>query len=131
MYAVSDAGWWMPAHYWSKGAADYSGALPLPLKANEYNRTSLIVPENLRGAGFQVTAELRVDFTGLTAESAPEILFGSANFGPTGEGEQIADIRRYVCKVPVQSIRQGANRVMVKAKESGAKLAGAELWIHR
>jgi len=131
MYAVSDAGWWMPAHYWSKDAADYSAALPLPLKANEYNRTSLVVPENLRGAGFDVTAELRVDFTGLTGESAPEILFGSANFGPTTEGKQIADIRRFVCRVPVQSITQGANRVMVKTKESGAKLAGAELWIHR
>jgi hypothetical protein len=131
MYSISDAGWWMPAHYWAKGAADFSLALPLPLKANEYERTSLYVPEDLRGAGFDVTAELRVDFAGLTAESTPEILFGSANFGPTSEGEQIADIRRYVCKVPVQSITQGANRVMVKTKASGAKLAGAELWIHR
>ncbi|MBC8353707.1 MAG: hypothetical protein H8E66_17045 [Planctomycetes bacterium] len=131
MYAVSDAGWWMPAHYWAKDAADFSNALPLPLKANEYERTSLHVPEDLRGAGFNVTAELRVDFTGLTAESTPEILFGSANFGPTAGGEQIADVRRYVCKVPVQSIGQGANRVMVKTKESGAKLAGAELWIQR
>jgi hypothetical protein len=131
MYAVSDAGWWMPAHYWAKDAADFTTALPLPLKANEYERTSLNVPEDLRGAGFDVTAELRVDFTGLTAESAPEILFGSANFGPTAEGEQIADVRRYVCEVPIQSIGQGANRVMVKTKESGAKLAGAELWIRR
>ena len=89
------------------------------------------MPEDLRGAGFEVTAELRVDFAGLTAESTPEILFGSANFGATAAGEQIADIRRYVCQVPVQSISQGANRVMVKTKESGAKLAGAELWIHR
>ncbi|MBP85565.1 MAG: hypothetical protein CMJ64_02435 [Planctomycetaceae bacterium] len=131
MYAVSDAGWWMPAHYWAKDAADFSAALPLRLKANEYERTSLYVPEELRGAGFDVTAELRVDFTGLTADSAPEILFGSANFGPTPKGEQITDIRRYVCKVPVQSIAQGANRVMVKTQERGAKLAGAELWIHR
>ena len=89
------------------------------------------MPEDLRGAGFDVTAELRVDFTGLTADSAPEILFGSANFGPTADGEQIADIRRYVCKVPVQSVVQGANRVMVKTKASGAKLAGAELWVQR
>jgi hypothetical protein len=103
----------------------------LPLKANEYEQTSLEVPEDLSGAGFDVTAELRVDFTGLTAESRPEILFGSANFGPTAGGEQIADVRRYVCQVPLQAIGQGANRVMVKAKESGAKLAGAELWIRR
>ena len=131
MYAVSDAGWWMPAHYWAKDAADFTKALPLPLKANEYEQTSLYVPEDLRGAGFDVTAELRVDFAGLTAASAPEILFGSANFGPIAEGEEIAGVRRYVCSVPIQSIGQGANRVMVKTKETGAKLAGAELWIHR
>ena len=131
MYAVSDAGWWMPAHYWANDAADFSNALPLPLKADEYERTSLYVPEDLRGSGFDVTAELRVDFTGLSADSTPEILFGSANFGPATGGEPVADIRRYVCKVPIQSIGQGANRVMVKTKESGAKLAGAELWIQR
>lgn len=131
MYAISDAGWWMPAHYWSKDAADFSQALPLSLKPNEYERTSLYVPEDLRAAGFDVTAELRVDFTGLTDHSTPEILFGSANFGPTGGGEKIADVRRYVCKVPVQAIAQGRNRVMVKTKASGAKLAGAALWIRR
>jgi len=103
----------------------------LPLPADEYAQTSLHVPEDLREAGFDVTAELRVDFTGLTAASTPEILFGSANFGPTADGQQIADIRRYRCQVPVQSIGQGANRVMVKVQESSAKLAGAELWIHR
>lgn len=131
MYAISDAGWWMPAHYWAKDAADFSKALPMPLKANEYEQTSMVVPEDLSGAGFDVTAELRVDFTGLTAESEPEILFGSANFGPTAGGEQTANVRRYVCPVPLQAIGQGANRVMVKTKESGAKLAGAELWIRR
>ncbi len=131
MYAISDAGWWMPAHYWAQDAADFSNALPLPLKPNEYERTALVVPEDLRGAGFGVTAELRVDFSGLTDQSVPEILFGSANFGPTVDGQPIAKVRRYVCKVPVQSISQGANRVMVKTKESGAKLAGAELWIRR
>ncbi len=131
MYAISDAGWWMPSHYWAKDVADFSKALPMPLRANEYERTSLYVPEDLRGAGFNVTAELRVDFTGLTAESNPEILFGSANFGPTASGEQIAEVRRFVCQVPVQSIAQGANRVMVKTQANGAQLAGAELWIRR
>lgn len=131
IYSISDAGWWMPAHYWAKDAADFSKALPLPLTANEYVQTSMYVPEDLRGAGFDVTAELRVDFTGLTAKSTPEILFGSANFGPIGDGEQIAGVRRFVCQVPLQSISQGPNRVMVKTKENGATLAGAELWIRR
>lgn len=131
MHAISDAGWWMPTHFWAKDGADFSKALPLPLKANEYERTWLHVPEDLRGAGLDVTAELRVDFTGLKAGSTPEILFGSANFGTTGNGKQNAGIRRYVCKVPLQAIAQGANRVRVKTKESGAQLAGAELWIHR
>ena len=131
MYAISDAGTWMPTHYWAKDAADFAKALPLPLTAHEYVQTSMLVPEDLRGAGFDVTAELRVDFTGLAAESTPEILFGSANFGPTAGGERFADVHRYVCAVPLQSISQGPNRVMVKVKESGAALVGAELWIQR
>ena len=31
MHAISDAGWWMPSHYWAKDAADFSSALPLDL----------------------------------------------------------------------------------------------------
>ena len=131
MYAISDAGSWMPAHYWAKDVAEYSQALPLPLQANEFERRSLHVPEDFSGASFDVTAELRVDFTGLTPESTPEILFGSANFGPTGGGEQVADVRRYVCQVPLQAIQPGANRVMVKTSATGAMLVGAELWIRR
>jgi hypothetical protein len=131
MYAISDAGSWMPAHFWAKDVAEYSKALPLSLQANTFERRSLHVPEDFSGAGFDVTAELRVDFTGLAAESSPEILFGSANFGPVGGGKKIAGTRRYVCRVPLQAIRQGANRVMVKTQATGAKLVGAELWIRR
>jgi hypothetical protein len=131
MYAISDAGFWMPAHYWAKDVAEYSQALPLSLQANKFERRSLHVPEDFSGVGFSVTAELRVDLTGLSEESTPEILFGSANFGPTGGGKKVADVRRYVCRVPLQSIRQGANRVMVKTKRAGAKLVGGELWIRR
>lgn len=131
MYAISDAGSWMPAHYWAKDVADYSQALPLSLQANEFARCQLHVPEDLGEAGFDVTTELRVDFTGLEQESEPEILFGSANFGPTGGGRIVAGARRYVCQVPLQAIQQGANRVMVKTNATGAKLVGAELWIRR
>jgi hypothetical protein len=131
LYAISDAGSWMPSHYWAKDVAEFSQALPLPLKANEYERRNLHVPEDLSGAGFDVTAELRVDFTGLGEQSEPEILFGSANFGPTAGGKKVADVRRYVCPVPLQAIGQGANRVMVKTTEEGAALVGAELWIRR
>ena len=131
MYAISDAGSWMPAHYWAKDVADYSQALPISLQANEFERCQLHVPEDLGGAGFDVMAELRVDFTGLDEESTPEILFGSANFGPTAGGKTVAGVRRYVCQVPLQAIQQGANRVMVKTKATGAKLVGAELWIRR
>ena len=131
MYGISDAGFWMPSHYWAKDVSDFSQALPMPLKANEFERRSLMVPEDLSGAGFDVTAELRVDFTGLKKESTPEILFGSANFGPTGGGKKVTGVHRFTCKVPVQAIKQGANRVMVKTRETGASLIGAELWIKR
>ena len=130
-YAISDAGSWMPAHFWAKDVAEYSTALPLDLRPNEFERRSLIVPEDLSSAGFDVTVELRVDFTGLNEDSEPEILFGSANFGPTSGGRVVGTAWRYVCQVPIQAIRQGANRVMVKTQESGAKLVGAELWILR
>jgi hypothetical protein len=131
MYAISDAGFWMPAHFWAKDVAEYSTALPLSLQANKFERRYLHVPEDFSSAGFDVTAELRVDFTGLMEESAPEILFGSANFGPTGGGKKVSGVRRYVCPIPLQAINQGANRVMVKTQATGAMLVGAELWIRR
>jgi hypothetical protein len=130
-YAISDAGFWMPSHYWAKDVAEFSKALPVALKPNTFEQRPLHVPEDLSDAGFSVTAQLRVDFTGLKKESTPEILFGSANFGPTAGGKQVHGVRRYTCKVPLQAIRQGANRVMVKTSETGASLIGAELWIQR
>jgi hypothetical protein len=130
-YAISDAGQWMPSHFWAKDVAEFSQALPLLLNANEFARRALHVPEDFSSAGFNVTAELRVDFTGLTTDNTPEILFGSANFGPTGGSETVAGVKRFVCNVPVQAIRQGPNRVMVKTKDAGARLVGAELWVRR
>jgi len=130
-YAISDAGFWMPAHHWAKDVAEFEQALPVALKPNEFHRRPLHVPEDFSQAGFDVTAELRVDFTGLKKDSSPEILFDSANFGPTGGGKQVHGVRRYTCKVPLQAIKQGNNRVMVKTSESGASLIGAELWIKR
>ena len=130
-YAMSDAGSWMPSHYWAKDAADYSRALPLPLKSNEFTQTYMIVPEDLRGSDISVTAEVQVDFTGLSKDSEPTILFGSANFGPQADGQEIAGVRRFNCRVPLQAISKGRNRVMVKVAEVGAKLVGVELWIKR
>jgi hypothetical protein len=130
-YAMSDAGWWMPSHFWAKDAADFSGALPLPLAPNEFTRTYMVVPEDLRGADINVSAEVRVDITGLSAKSTPTILFGSANFGPQSDGQEVAGIRRFKCRVPLQAISNGRNRVMVKVAESNAQLAGVELWIRR
>jgi hypothetical protein len=131
LYAMSDAGWWMPAHFWAKDAADFSAALPLELKPNEFTRTYLTVPENLRGADLSVSAELRIDFTGLSEETEPTVLFGSANFGPQRNGETVSGVRRFTCRVPVQGISKGRNRVMAKVADEGAKLAGVELWIQR
>ena len=49
LYALSDAGSWMPTHYWAKDAEDFSQALPLQLRANEFERTWMHVPEDLAG----------------------------------------------------------------------------------
>lgn len=131
LYGMSDAGWWMPSHYWAKDAADFSTALPLPLVPNEYTRTYMTVPEDLSGADIGVTAEVRIDLVGLSKDSEPQILFGSANFGPQKNGQDVAGVRRFTCRVPVQAISKGRNRVMAKVQEAGAKLAGVELWIRR
>jgi hypothetical protein len=130
-YAMSDAGEWMPSHYWAKDAEEFSGSLPLALAPNDFTQTYMVVPEDLRGADIHVTAELQVDFTGLSRNSQPTILFGSANFGPQSASVEIAGVRRYTCRVPLQAITQGNNRVMVKVAEEEAKLAGVELWIRR
>ena len=130
-YAMSDAGSWMPSHYWAKDAADYSRALPLTLKPDEFTQTYMIVPQDLRGSDISVTAEVRIDFTGLSKDSEPTILFGSANFGPQADGQEIAGVRRFICRVPLQAISKGRNRVMVKVAEAGTKLVGVELWINR
>jgi hypothetical protein len=130
-YAMSDAGSWMPSHYWAKDAADYSRALPLTLKPDEFTQTYMIVPDDLRGSDISVTAEVRLDFTGLSKDSEPTILFGSANFGPQTDGQEIAGVRRFICRVPLQAISKGRNRVMVKVAGARAKLVGVELWIKR
>jgi len=130
-FAMSDAGSWMPSHFWAKDAADYSRALPLPLTSNEFTQTYLIVPDDLRGSNISVTAEVRLDFTGLSKDSEPTILFGSANFGPQIGGQEIAGVRRFICRVPLQAISKGRNRVMVKVAEAGTRLVGVELWIKR
>lgn len=130
-YAISDAGWWMPPHFWAKDAEEFCSALPLPLKPNAFTETYMIVPEDLREADINVTAELQVDFTGLSQDARPTVLFGSANFGPQSDGKEVAGVRRYTCRVPLQAIAQGKNRVMVKIGDEDSKLAGVELWIRR
>ena len=121
----------MPSHYWAKDAAPFKEALPLTLQPNEFTKTYMIVPEDLRGADLNVTAELRVDLTGISEQSRPVILFGSANFGVQSSNRPVADVRRFTCRVPLQAISQGKNRIMVKAADTGAKLVGVELWIQR
>ncbi len=89
------------------------------------------MPEDLRGADISVRAEVRVDLTGLSENAKPTVLFGSANFGPQSGGKDVAGVRRFTCRVPLQAISQGRNRVMVKVDDPDAKLAGVELWIRR
>ena len=131
LYALSDAGWWMPSHYWAKDAEDFSAALPIELAPGAYSRTYMGVAEDLRTADFGVTAELRIDFTGLSSSAEVDILYGSRNFGTQRGGKEVAQIRRFVLPVPLQAIAQGSNRVMVRTNEAGVKLAGAELWVQR
>ena len=131
MYAISDAGWWMPAAHPSKDAEDFSMALPKALKPNQFQNANLYVPEDLSGAAPSVAAELRIDFTGLEATGAPQIFLDTIKLEQTDGGKEVAGVRRFACPVPMSAIHQGTNLLKVKTEAQSAKLAGAELWIRR
>jgi hypothetical protein len=129
LYAISDAGTHMPAHFWAKDAEEYSHALPVALKPGEPTTVPLVIAETVPHAGDHVTAELRLDFTGLTDEAASVARFNGANLTPLGEPQSIAQIRRFVYRVPVAAIKGGDNGLEVAAAAASVQLVGAELWL--
>jgi hypothetical protein len=131
MFAVCDAGWSMPAHYWAKDAEEFSRALPVALDGKPALTVPLIVA-GPRGASEPLPpTELRLDFTGLADAEVPTASLNSHRLERPAGSEVVGEVRRFRYRVPANMSRTGANEICVEAISDKAKLAGAELWIRR
>jgi hypothetical protein len=130
-FAVSDAGWSMPAHYWANDAEEFSRALPVALSSKSATTVPLIVPGPIAIDKSDLQTELRIDFTGLTESAPPRIGFNKQRLGRPQRTEVVAGVRRFHFNLPVGAATTGRNDIRVEALSDTAKLAGAELWIRK
>lgn len=133
LYSISDAGNYMPAHYWSKDAEQFQSALPMELKAGEATSLpELVVVGRLRATSDDAIAELRVDVTGLVADASLKATINGMALVESKKPETVGQVRRFRYKVSVSSIRAGANQLALTATNSGVRAVGTELWLtHR
>lgn len=131
IYAISDAGTHMPAHYWAKDAEEFSGALPAALNAAAATTVCLHVAGQLTPPTAGQRLELRLDFTGLAESDVPAVRLNDSPLKPD-QVETVAGVRRHRFAVPADTI--GANTtkthaIAVSRAPDGAMLVGAELWL--
>jgi hypothetical protein len=129
VFAVSDAGNYMPAHYWAKDAEEFSGALPLSLGSRSETAVPLVVAGPVQGEERKAATELRLDFTGLPEANVPAVSLNARALGKPTHSEAVAGVRRLRFAVPAGAARMGKNEVRLEVSSDGVKLAGAELWI--
>jgi hypothetical protein len=129
IFAVCDAGWSMPAHYWAKDAEEFSHALPVTLNAQSATTVPLIVAGPITADEAKASTELRLDFTGLSDSDVPSVAFNAHPLGQPLKSENVADVRRFHFSVPTNKIRPGRNDIRVGAISDKVKLAGADLWL--
>ncbi|MDA0285700.1 MAG: hypothetical protein O3B86_20340, partial [Planctomycetota bacterium] len=131
LYAISDAGNYMSAHYWSKDAEEFSIALPVELKKNK----ATLLPDLVVGKHFTVPdgakVELRIDVSGLAADLPLSVTFNSTQLGEATNVNAVAEVRRHSYAVPAAVIRPGVNRVALTVPVEGARTTGTELWVRR
>jgi len=131
MYAVCDAGWSMPAHYWAKDAEEFSRALPIARDDKPAITVPLIVAQvGMDGEALPPT-ELRLDFSGLAGAEVPAVWLNSQRLKPSADSEMVGEVRRFRYLVPANKSHTGSNEIRVEGISSKVKLAGAELWIQR
>ena len=132
LYCISDAGNYMPAHYWSKDAEEFGGALPVQLKAEQATSLPpLVVADKLDVSGDRITAELRLEFTGLGDASVPHVLFNRSALKEANPAKSTAGVLRFSYSVPPPTIRSGENQLALTVRKDGVSAVGAELWLRR
>jgi hypothetical protein len=129
VFAVSDAGNYMPAHYWARDAEEFSGALPASLDPRPATTIPLVVAGPVEQEGLSARTELRLDFTGLAGADVPTVRLNAHALGQPSRSATIAGVRRLHFMVPSGAARTGTNEIRVEARSDRVKLAGAELWI--
>ncbi len=131
MFAVCDAGWSMPAHYWAKDAEEFSQALPIALDGKPAITVPLIVANVGANGEAPPPTELRLDFSGLADAEVPTVSLNAHRFEPPAKSEMVGDVRRFRYPVPASKSQTGSNEIRVEGISAKVKLAGAEFWIQR
>lgn len=129
IFAVSDAGSFMPSHYWAKDVEEFSGALPVKLNAKSATSVPLVVADVTAAAGAKATTELRLEFTGVADSSHPNVRYNSQPLGQPVAAETLGEVRRLRFPVASEQTRPGRNEITVEALSDAAQLVGAELWV--
>ncbi len=128
-FQVSDAGNYMPSHYWAKDVEEFSGALPVALKRTGSTVVTLVAAGPLASAGTPFESELRLDFAGLGNATSPAVRFNGHDLGKPLRSEGVAQVQRQSYAVPSNVPNAGPNQIEIDATSAEAQLAGAELWI--
>lgn len=129
LYAISDAGNYMPIHYWSKDAEDFSVALPQALnKGKENQLPDLVIPESPRSIAEYNSASLRIDLTGQKDGNLPVVKFNGREVEPASS-QIAAGVRRMAFTSSIDDVKAGVNSVVIIPSEDGTSAAGADLWL--
>lgn len=131
MFAVCDAGWSMPAHFWAKDAEEFSHALPIALDGKPAITVPLIVAKVGTDGEALPPTELRLDFSGLADAEVPTVWLNAHRLMPSADSEMVGEVRRFGYLVPANKSHTGSNEIRVEGISAKAILAGAELWIQR
>jgi hypothetical protein len=125
VFAISDAGSHMPAHYWAKDAEEFSGALPVTLNPRRPTNVYLVVV----GGNDGFRSDLQLDFMGLGEAEVPAVTFNSRALGKPKQSEAVSQVRRLHYTVTTDLIRNGKNTIAIQPISENIKLVGAELWL--
>ena len=125
LFAISDAGTHMPAHYWAKDAEDYSRGLPVSLSPNAPTHLKLAACGPLAG----MRAELRLDFVADPDQPPPEVRLNHRPLGLPSRQEAVAAVHRFSWNVPEEVAQPGENLLELGTAPVGWQLVGAELWL--
>ncbi|MDA1180139.1 MAG: hypothetical protein O2931_15250, partial [Planctomycetota bacterium] len=128
IFAVSDAGLFMPSHYWAKDVEEFSGALPVKLNAKSATSVPLVVADMSAAPGTKATTELRLEFTGVPESSHPMVRYNSQPLGQPVAAETLGEVRTLRFTVTNEQTRPGRNEITIEALADAAQLVGAELW---